>query len=113
MRHDVLDREAFMKSHLFIGAAMVAATIAAPVETFAQERPVQTTTLRTAPLPVEGALPSFAGATTWLNSPPLTPDALRGKVVLVDFWTYTCINWQRTQPYIRAWAEKYKDQGLV
>ena len=64
-------------------------------------------------LPVEGRLPSFDGATGWLNSPPLTPDELRGKVVLVDFWTYTCINWLRTLPYVRAWAEKYADQGLV
>src|SRR2546430_6040108 len=64
-------------------------------------------------LPMEGMLPSFGGATEWLNSPPLTPDGLRGKVVLVDFWTYTCINWLRTLPYVRAWSEKYKDQGLV
>jgi thiol-disulfide isomerase/thioredoxin len=48
-----------------------------------------------------------------LNSQPLTPSALRGKVVLIDFWTYTCINWLRTAPYVRAWAEKYRDQGLV
>jgi len=66
-----------------------------------------------APLPVEGKLPSLAGATGWLNSQPLTPADLRGKVVLVDVWTYTCINWLRTLPYIRAWADKYKDQGLV
>jgi thiol-disulfide isomerase/thioredoxin len=64
-------------------------------------------------LPVEGVLPSFDGATGWLNSPPLTPADLRGKVVLVDFWTYTCINWLRQLPYVRAWAEKYADQGLV
>jgi thiol-disulfide isomerase/thioredoxin len=61
----------------------------------------------------EGRLPSLDGATTWLNSPPLTPDGLRGKVVAVDFWTYTCINWLRTLPYIRAWAERYRDHGLV
>ena len=61
----------------------------------------------------EGAIPSLSGATDWLNSPPLTPEALRGKVVLVDFWTYTCINWLRTLPYVRAWDEKYRDQGLV
>jgi thiol-disulfide isomerase/thioredoxin len=64
-------------------------------------------------LPVEGELPSFAGATGWLNSPPLTPADLRGKVVLVDFWTYTCINWLRTLGYVRTWAEKYEDRGLV
>jgi thiol-disulfide isomerase/thioredoxin len=67
----------------------------------------------TVPLPFEGELPSFSGATAWLNSPPLTASDLRGKVVLVDFWTYTCINWLRTLPYVRAWAEKYKDKGLV
>jgi thiol-disulfide isomerase/thioredoxin len=64
-------------------------------------------------LPVEGAFPSLAGATEWLNSPPLTPEQLRGKVVLVDFWTYSCINCLRALPYVRAWAEKYRDQGLV
>jgi thiol-disulfide isomerase/thioredoxin len=64
-------------------------------------------------LPVEGELPSFGGATGWLNSPPLTADGLRGKVVLVNFWTYTCINWLRQLPYVRAWAAKYSDQGLV
>jgi thiol-disulfide isomerase/thioredoxin len=61
----------------------------------------------------QGALPSLGGATGWLNSPPLTTEELRGKVVLVDFWTYTCINWLRTLGYVRAWAEKYEDQGLV
>jgi thiol-disulfide isomerase/thioredoxin len=65
------------------------------------------------PLPVEGHLPGFGGATGWLNSPALTSDELRGKVVLVDFWTYTCINWLRTLAYVRAWAEKYGDQGLI
>jgi thiol-disulfide isomerase/thioredoxin len=64
-------------------------------------------------LPVEGELPSFAGATGWLNSPPLTPADLRGKVVLAGFWTYTCINWLRTLPYLQAWAAKYASQGLV
>jgi thiol-disulfide isomerase/thioredoxin len=61
----------------------------------------------------EGALPSLSGATEWLNSPPLTPAGLGGKVVLVDFWTYTCVNWLRTLPYVRAWDKKYRDQGLV
>src|SRR5271170_532589 len=64
-------------------------------------------------LPVEGAIPSLAGATQWLNSPALTAEALKGKVVVVDFWTYSCINCLRAIPYVRAWAEKYKDQGLV
>ncbi|MNU64893.1 Thiol-disulfide oxidoreductase YkuV [compost metagenome] len=64
-------------------------------------------------LPVEGAMPPLTGATEWINSPPLTNEQLRGKVVLVDFWTYSCINCVRTIPYVRAWAEKYRDQGLV
>ena len=64
-------------------------------------------------LPVEGSMPSLDGATGWLNSPPLTVAGLRGRVVLVKFWTYTCINWLRTLPYVRAWADKYQDQGLV
>jgi len=64
-------------------------------------------------LPDEGSLASFERATTWLNSAPLTPAGLRGRVVLVDFWTYTCVNWLRTLPYIRAWAHKYGDDGLT
>ena len=65
------------------------------------------------PPTVEGQLPSFEGATEWLNSGPLTPSALRGKVVLVNFWTYSCINWIRQLPHIRAWAQKYAGQGLT
>lgn len=61
----------------------------------------------------EGQLPGFDGATGWLNSPPLNAADVGGKVVLVDFWTYTCINWLRTLSYVRAWAEKYHDRGLV
>jgi thiol-disulfide isomerase/thioredoxin len=64
-------------------------------------------------LPDEGELPSFAGATGWLNSPPLAAADLRGKVVLVNFWTYTCVNWLRQLPYVRAWTEKYSGQGLA
>ena len=64
-------------------------------------------------LPVESRLPGFDGAGGWLNSQPLTPAGLRGNVVLVDFWTYTCINWLRTLGYVRAWADRYRDQGLV
>ncbi|CAE6755642.1 cytochrome c biogenesis protein DipZ [Paraburkholderia haematera] len=66
-----------------------------------------------AALPVEGVLPTLNGAVQWLNSPPLTVQDLRGKVVLVDFWTYSCINCLRSLPYVKAWAQKYKDQGLV
>src|SRR5438045_4268276 len=65
------------------------------------------------PSHVEGRLPGFDGATGWLNSPPLKPSDLDGKVVLVDFWTYTCINWLRTLGYVRAWVEKYENPGLV
>lgn len=65
------------------------------------------------PLPVEGRLPSLDGATQWFNTPPLTAQSLRGKVVLVDFWTYSCINCIRSLPYVRGWADKYKDHGLV
>src|SRR5207248_10715735 len=64
-------------------------------------------------LGVEGRLASFEGATGWLNSEPLTLENLRGRVVLVDFWTYTCVNWLRTLPYLRAWAAKYWDYGLT
>jgi thiol-disulfide isomerase/thioredoxin len=64
-------------------------------------------------LPVEGHLPGFDGATGWLNAAPLTPADLGGNVVLIDFWTYTCINWLRTLGYVRAWAERYQDQGFV
>jgi thiol-disulfide isomerase/thioredoxin len=68
---------------------------------------------RTMNLPIEGWMPSLDGASQWLNSQPLTTTGLRGKVVLADFWTFSCINSIRTLPYLRAWAEKYKDQGLV
>ena len=64
-------------------------------------------------LPSEGRLPPFQGATGWLNSEPLSPEGLRGGVVAVQFWTYTCVNWLRTLPYARAWAAKYKDHGLT
>ncbi len=63
--------------------------------------------------PVEGRMASLGSATGWLNSPPLTAADLRGRVVLVNFWTYTCINWLRTLAFLRAWAEKYQDHGLV
>ena len=63
-------------------------------------------------LPSEGRLPPFDGATGWLNSEPLTPEGLSGRVVAVQFWTYTCVNWLRTLPYVREWANKYHDQGL-
>jgi cytochrome c biogenesis protein CcdA/thiol-disulfide isomerase/thioredoxin len=64
-------------------------------------------------LPAEGEIPSLSGAVEWLNSAPLTAEGLKGKVVLVDFWTYSCIDCLRAIPYVRAWAEKYRDYGLV
>src|SRR3954469_2014103 len=61
----------------------------------------------------EPDMPSLGGATAWLNSKPIATTELRGKVILVDFWTYTCINWIRTEPYVRTWASKYSSKGLV
>lgn len=96
------------------GSAILACAIGALVMAFAEEQNVvQQTTPKAVKLLIEGEFPSLGGATEWLNSPPLTAAGLRGKVVLVDFWTYSCINWRRTLPYVRAWAEKYKNQGLV
>src|SRR5437868_3839693 len=86
-----------MSANQLLFAAMLATAIGTASDTFA----------------ADGPLTSFRSATGWLNSPPLTPADLRGKVVLADIWTYTCINWLRTLPYVRAWAAKYKDQGLV
>jgi thiol-disulfide isomerase/thioredoxin len=63
--------------------------------------------------PVSGALSALDGAELWLNSEPLTSAGLRGRVVLVDFWTYSCVNWLRTLPYLRAWAQRYEEKGLV
>ncbi len=65
------------------------------------------------PASPEGMIPSLSTATTWLNSAPIGPEQLRGKVVLIDFWTYTCINWRRTVPYLRAWVERYGQSGLL
>lgn len=76
-------------------------------------RQTTTTAVAGSDLPVEGTLPELNGATLWLNSPPLTREQLRGKVVLIDFWTYSCINCLRALPYVKAWAEKYAAHGLV
>ena len=75
--------------------------------------PVRSGNADAAALPVEGELPSLSGAVAWLNSPPLTPQQLRGHVVVIDFWTYSCINCLRTLPYLRAWNERYRDHGLI
>ena len=94
---------------------VLAATLAGAIGVMAADKSVaqKTTTPSAVKLPIEGEIPSLGGATGWLNSQPLTTAGLRGKVVLIDFWTYTCINWLRTLPYVRAWAEKYQAQGLV
>jgi len=89
------------------GGAMMAANQANPAPAMKSEA------ASAAALPVEGTLPQLTGAVQWLNSPPLTADQLRGKVVLVDFWTYSCINCLRTLPYVKAWSQKYRDMGLV
>ncbi len=103
-----------MKANQLLLAAILASAIGAPIETLAADKSVvRQVTPAAVPLPIEGELPSLGSATEWLNSQPLTAAGLRGKVVLIDFWTYTCINWLRTLPYVRAWAEKYKNQGLV
>ena len=103
-----------MKANRLLLAATLAGAIGAPNDVVAADKSVvQKMTPSAVKLPIEGELPSLGSATGWLNSQPLTTPGLRGKIVLVDFWTYTCINWLRTLPYVRAWAEKYKDQGLV
>ena len=114
-----------MNTNKLLAAAVLATSIGAPIAGFAEDtkvpQPIISEGIR---VPFLHGLPfgqigsqtelaSLERANEWLNSPPLTPPALRGKVVLIDFWTYTCINWLRTAPYVRAWAEKYKDQGLV
>jgi thiol-disulfide isomerase/thioredoxin len=88
-----------MNAHQLLLIAILAGTTGSPMETSAQSTSAE--------------LASLGSATEWINSPPLTEAGLRGKVVLIDFWTYTCINWLRQLPYVRAWAEKYKDLGLV
>ena len=114
-----------MKTNKLLITAILAAAIGAPIAGFvgdtAMPQPTPSTGVRvpflhglfTGQSAGQSELASLERADEWLNSPPLTASALRGKVVLIDFWTYTCINWLRTLPYVRAWAEKYKDQGLV
>ena len=112
-----------MKTNKFLITAVLAITIGAPIAAVVGDTNVPTTSpalrvpflhgLPGAQLSGQSELASLERADAWINSPPLTPEALRGKVVLIDFWTYTCINWLRTAPYVRAWADKYRDQGLV
>src|SRR5713101_9901168 len=113
-----------MKTNKLLVAAVLATAIGAPIAGFVGEMKGQSMTstgvrvpflhgFPTGQIASQAELASLERASEWLNSLPLTPSALRGKVVLIDFWTYTCINWRRTLPYVRAWAEKYRDQGLV
>jgi len=113
-----------MKINKVLIAAVLAAAIGAPIASFVGEMNGQSMTSTGVRVPFlhgfptgqigsQAELASLERANEWLNSLPLTASSLRGKVALIDFWTYTCINWQRTLPYVRAWAEKYRDQGLV
>src|SRR6476661_10311709 len=113
-----------MKMSKLLTAAVLATAVGASIAGFVGEMKGQSMTsssvrvpflhgFSSGPMPSSTELASLERAAEWLNSSPLTASALQGKVVLVDFWTYTCINWRRTLPYVRAWAEKYKDQGLV
>ena len=113
-----------MKTNKLVVAAVLAIAIGAPIASFIGEMKGQPMTSPGVRVPFLHGLPtgeavgrselaSLERANEWLNSPPLTPSALRVKVVLIEFWTYTCINWLRSAPYVRAWANKYKDQGLV
>jgi cytochrome c biogenesis protein CcdA/thiol-disulfide isomerase/thioredoxin len=84
------------------------------LDKFSAQKPMaQAVGISDGPLPVLGDMPELTGANEWLNSAPLTRESLKGKVVVVDFWTYSCINCLRTLPYIKAWDAKYHDQGLV
>src|SRR4029079_392004 len=113
-----------MKTNALLVAAVLATAIGAPIAGFVGEMKAQSMTFAELRVPFlhglsagqtasQTELASLERADAWLNSPPLTPAELRGKVVLVQFWTFTCINWLRTLPYVRAWADKYRDQGLV
>jgi thiol-disulfide isomerase/thioredoxin len=117
----ILKRIYPMKTKKLLAAALLATANGALMVGFVGETKGQSMTphdlffhgLPTGRVASQSELASLERANEWLNSPPLTASALRGKVVLIDFWTYTCINWMRTLPFVRAWAEKYKDQGLV
>ena len=119
-----LEGDPSMKTSKLLVAAVLAIAIGASIGGFVAEMKGQSMASTAVRVPFLHGFPigqsagqtelaSLERASEWLNSPPLMPQALRGKVVLIDFWTYTCINWRRTLPYVRAWAEKYKDQGLV
>src|SRR5712671_6005380 len=120
-----LDGDLPMKTNKLLVAAVLATAIGAPIAGFVGAmnvtQPTASTGVRvpflhgfpTGQIVSQSELASLERANEWLNSPRLTAQGLRGKVVLVDFWTFTCINWLRTLPYIRAWANTYSDKGLV
>src|SRR5262249_37664515 len=115
--------ESAMKTGALLGAAIFVTAIRQPVAWYAEDanaaQPMTSTGVRVPFLhsfPLgqifgRSELASLEQADGWLNSPPLTASALRGKVVLIDFWTYTCNNWRRPLPYLRAWDDKYRNQG--
>jgi thiol-disulfide isomerase/thioredoxin len=110
-----------MKTKTLLVGAVLTIAIGAPIAGYLEDMKGQPMTSSWIPFlhglpgqsPGQAPLASLERAIEWPNSPPLTAADLHGKVVLVDFWTYTCINWLRTLPYMRAWAEKYKDKGLM
>ena len=112
-----------MKTNRLLAVAVLAVAIGAPIAAYVQglNAPESAASpgvpfihgFPNAQVSNQSELASLDRADAWLNSPPLTAPALRGKVVVVDFWTYTCINWRRTLPYVRAWDEKYRKLGLV
>jgi len=102
-----------MKANQLLVAATLISAIGAPILALAGDKSMTPETKLAAAPSQTGELSSLSLATGWLNSEPLTAAGLRGKVVLVDVWTYTCVNWARTLPYVRAWAEKYREKGLV
>ena len=110
----MLEHGAPMNATRLVRVVMIASPIVlatgAPTEWRTPVKPMMTSSV---PLPIEGELPSLDVGGEWLNSPALSPGSLRGKVVLLDIWNFSCINWIRQLPYVRAWAEKYKDHGLV
>ncbi len=102
-----------MRAKPLLLVGMLAGAGLAPAGTSAEDGPMHRATSAAGKRSAARELSALASATGWINSPPLTAADLRGKVVLVDFWTYTCVNWLRTLPYVRAWASKYRDPGLV
>ncbi len=108
-----------MSTSKLIASAVLAITLGSAIAGFVrstemlEEPTVTEISDHTSQIGGQSELASLEWADEWLNSQPLIPSALRGKVVLIDFWTYTCINWLRTAPYVRGWAEKYGEQGLV